>query len=181
MTALIDITGKRFGKLVVVSSRHRRVKRNTTVLVDCDCGRTGVEMFKQAILFQKQTHCGCENGLRNRTHGQSGTRLHRSWYNQKCANRICAKWRRFESMAAFFNWETSLKVVPRDYGRPLGPRNYLIVKGARYPSKNMILINGVPLTMVQCAEVLGVTRERARQLHKSGELEQRMMEQTEEV
>lgn len=57
MPRLIDITGQRFGRLLVVS-KAASLGKNTRWACLCDCGRT-TEVFKSSITSGAQTSCGC--------------------------------------------------------------------------------------------------------------------------
>jgi len=57
MSKLIDLTGQRFGKLVVLS-RAKNVKRRTAWLCRCDCGAEAVKITKY-LRNGETTSCGC--------------------------------------------------------------------------------------------------------------------------
>ena len=60
---LIDLTGQRFGKLVVIS-RESRYNRNTTWRCRCDCGKETV--VRGDVLKRGTTQsCGCGKGLKH--------------------------------------------------------------------------------------------------------------------
>lgn len=120
MPALVDLTGKRFGRLVVVE-RAPNIGRYTAWRCVCDCGNEIVT--KGNSLQQGKTQsCGCiwrENHAKiHKTHGKSKTRLYRVWSDMKrrCRNkkrddyrlyggrgiRVCDEWS--ESYEAFEKW-----------------------------------------------------------------------------
>lgn len=96
MTALIDITGQRFGRLVVIG-RAETLAREARWTLRCDCG--GVTVTTGAKVRSGYTQsCGClvgEAAAKNkRKHGCSNgggrtqeTRLYRIWGRMK--NRCC--------------------------------------------------------------------------------------------
>lgn len=88
-----DITGKRFGKLVVKQFSHRDDRSDIHWLCVCDCGKLTVTN-KSALKNGKTKSCGCFNnemcaviGRLNKTHGfTSGVKKHRMykiWANMK--------------------------------------------------------------------------------------------------
>lgn len=115
-----DLTGMTFGKLVVVS-KAENIGKNTAWLCRCDCG---VErpMLTYNLLAKKSQSCGCVRGIKignfSRTHGGSGTRLHRIFkgMKQRCENQsvpayqyygakgisVCEKWR--DNFETFKEW-----------------------------------------------------------------------------
>jgi hypothetical protein len=123
MPKRIDITGRRFGRLLViefskVNSWHEAVWR-----CRCDCG---VEKFVNgsALRSENTRSCGCWKneliGARKRTHGQSNKNKQASGYSswramrERCCSpthadykdyggrgiTICARWNKFESFFA---------------------------------------------------------------------------------
>lgn len=76
-----DITGQRFGRLVVESFSHKDGHGAHHWKVVCDCGTR--KTASKTNLFGKTKSCGClkreTNGSNLRTHGESGTRTHRIW------------------------------------------------------------------------------------------------------
>jgi hypothetical protein len=57
MPRLIDITGQRFGRLVV-TEKATSGRKNTRWKCACDCGNT-TTVFKSALTCSKQKSCGC--------------------------------------------------------------------------------------------------------------------------
>jgi len=95
MTALIDLTGKRFERLVVVALLAQRFRKEARWLCRCDCGREhsvcGYHLRKGDV-----ASCGCfrreKTQQRSTKHGhaQRGqhTRVYNAWLNakQRCLN-----------------------------------------------------------------------------------------------
>ena len=126
MSKLIDLTGKRFGRLVVIGKSLKRSKhRNTYWFCQCDCGEITCIMAS-SLRFGNTQSCGClriERTIKATTkHGLSGgkqntNRIYRIWRNMKsrCLNSntpkfknhggrgvfICREWLDFEN---FYNW-----------------------------------------------------------------------------
>lgn len=117
-TNVIDLTGKRFGRLLVLRREGRRGKR-ITWLCECDCGalhvaaganlRSGGATSCRSCAFQRM-------GKIRSTHGMSKSREHHCWsmMKQRCCNpkcksfpsyggrgiTVCSRW--LESFEAFF-------------------------------------------------------------------------------
>ena len=120
---LIDLTGQRFGRLVVVERAESKGKRTMWKCL-CDCGNTKV-VGAGNLKNGHTTSCGCVwhevvpevNRSINTRHGMSQTKLHKAWANMRyrCFNprckcydnyggrgiTICDKWNEFEP---FMEW-----------------------------------------------------------------------------
>jgi hypothetical protein len=81
-SSLIDITGKRFGKLIVISRSE-----GTKWVVRCDCGSTDRSVEGNNLRRGKTSSCGCNQGLIK--HGGHGTPAYVSWQSmiQRCTNK----------------------------------------------------------------------------------------------
>ena len=124
MGKLIDLTGQRFGRLVVVERAEYYIRANgdraSRWLCRCDCGQTTV--VRQTNL--KSGHimsCGCLRAemtiQRNLKHGKCQTRLYRIWESmkQRCFDadsknfiryggrgiKMCDEWTDFDT---FYKW-----------------------------------------------------------------------------
>ena len=122
MSRLIDLTGKRFGRLVVIRKTETKDKcSNAWWLCKCDCG---VEIAVRSTLLRKGTtqSCGCYRSDYWREqwtkHGMCDSRLARIWYGMKercnCTTfpayenyggrgiKVCDEWQ--NSFEAFSDW-----------------------------------------------------------------------------
>lgn len=111
-----DLTGQRFGRLVVVSRSDNCRPKAPKWVCHCDCGKTVTT--RSCSLFSGGTQsCGCLRNERvkqsNSTHGLSGTPEYRSWHSMlyRCTKTthksyplyggrgitVCARWHTFES------------------------------------------------------------------------------------
>lgn len=83
MGAPLDLSGQRFGRLVVLSLLDRRTHNKLRWLCECDCGRQH-EITGSRLTSGGAKSCGC---LRT-THGQTKTRLYRIWRGMRarCGN-----------------------------------------------------------------------------------------------
>lgn len=91
MGRLIDLTGQRFGRLVVIEQAPRDSRYHGAMWrCRCDCGcETIVEA--RNLKTGNTSSCGCYHRERQRaakTHGKSGSRLHRIWkaMHTRCYN-----------------------------------------------------------------------------------------------
>ena len=80
MTASIDITGERYGKLTVASRGEMSRHGQRQWICDCDCG--GQTKATAAMLRAgKRGSCSC--GMKRTKHGMSHTRLYNIWSGMK--------------------------------------------------------------------------------------------------
>lgn len=125
MSRLIDLTGRRFGRLTVSHRAPDGIQpsgqRSVRWLCECDCGNTAI--VRAAHLRDGHTKsCGCWNkdeATRNATtHGMDNTRLYRiyTYMKSRCYNKnrqryrdyggrgiaMCDEWK--ESFEKFFEW-----------------------------------------------------------------------------
>lgn len=88
-TESMDLTGQRFGKLVVLKYVGRDSKRNSQWLCQCDCGN---ESTTSSLCLRKgdTRSCGCLIGTNSRRikHGAHDTPEYKAWKNliQRCEN-----------------------------------------------------------------------------------------------
>ena len=125
MSACKDLTGERFGRLVVASRHGTHIKpcgaKSATWTCLCDCGKTTIVETRKLKSGHTKS-CGCFNvyssSIRNRTHGESKTRLYRIWNAivSRCCNanhehyknygargvKMCIEWR--NNFASFRDW-----------------------------------------------------------------------------
>ena len=122
MSKLIDITGQRFGRLVVVKKvPAKNGSTNARWLCKCDCGN---ETTVLGIVLRKgeSQSCGCYRSdywkEKKTVHGKSQSRLARIWYGMKercyCTTcpayaeyggrgvQICEEWK--NDFQTFYDW-----------------------------------------------------------------------------
>lgn len=117
MTEIIDITGRRFNKLVVISRNANRPNGDATWLCACDCGNKKIVVGRQ-IRHGGTKSCGCllHKEPKSKTHGMFGTPTYSCWANMKArCTRVnhpawkryggrgitfCEEWRKFEGFLA---------------------------------------------------------------------------------
>lgn len=119
MGKLKDLTGQRFGKLIVVERAENDSQGNAQWLCKCDCGNKKVIRGYQ-LTNNKTKSCGCLVGHNNETHKKSRTRMFNIWINmiQRCNNpknscykyygnkniQVTKEWLDFEN---FYNWAST--------------------------------------------------------------------------
>lgn len=182
---LIDLTGSRFGRLVVIG-RYGRRGRSVAWLCKCDCG---AEIVTRGDSLRKGAtqSCGCihkeQLQHRNYTHGLTHTRLHNIWgcmvqrcYNNKtpCYNlyggrgiTICDEWR--NEFKSFYDWSISngyadnLTIDRIDVNGNYSPDNCRWVtmkEQSNNRSTNRFLeYNGERHTISEWGELLGIDSE----------------------
>ena len=134
MSALKDLTGQRFGRLVVIGREGSTAQGTATWRCLCDCGNECV--VEGAKLRKGNTKsCGCLHNdaarQRRTTHGKSGTRIYAIWKTmiQRCSNpcnknydryggrgiTVCTEWR--NDFQKFYEWS---KESGYDENAPVG-------------------------------------------------------------
>jgi len=144
MPPLIDLSGKRFGRLTVVA-RAKNLGKRTRWQCVCDCGKRA-EVLASSLITGTTRSCGCykadQTSKANTTHGESNTRLHRIWaaMRRRCQNpnychysyyggrgiKVCDEWNDY---AVFSKWakengySDDLTIDRIDYNGDYSPQN----------------------------------------------------------
>ncbi len=179
---LIDLTGKRFEKLVVLSQSENKHGR-TYWLCRCDCGNKKIISGKELNRGTTKS-CGCLRKKtmtdRRKTHGQSESRLYYIWLTmkQRCENpnqekhkkdyqdrgiTVCKEWHSFE---IFRNWSVSngyadnLTIDRIDNNKSYTPENCRWVDNKTQSNNRRsnvnLTFNGSTQTIAQWAEQLDI-------------------------
>lgn len=121
MAPLKDLTGQRFGRLVVIERAGSDKHRRATWRCQCDCGKVRV-FYSCNLINGRAKSCGClkNEKLQQRciVHGKRQSRLYGIWINMKkrCSNpivhnyhryggrgiRVCDEW--LHDFQAFYDW-----------------------------------------------------------------------------
>lgn len=180
-----DISGKRFGKLVVVGIGGRTSKGKILWECKCDCGNTA--LVEKSKLGKYTNSCGCVRREVNRNrqlrHGQTKTRLHKLWCSmrQRCTEggaernvyfdrgiSVCEEWSSYE---AFRDWAmshgydpnaprgtTTIDRINNDKG--YSPDNCRFVtqtgNSRNRRTNRMVLVDGEKITMAEASERYGI-------------------------
>lgn len=196
MGAFIDITGQRYGRLVVTNRAKDYVSPKGYVAVNwecrCDCGNTtivrGCNLKRGATIS-----CGCvvEEHPNHTTHGQSKTRLYNIWRGiiSRCTNpsccegyadrgiSVCKEW--LESYETFRKWSIengyndSLSIDRIDVNGNYEPHNcrWADVETQQNNKRNnhYLVFNGETKTISQWAKEVGIPAQRIKdRINKCG-------------
>lgn len=125
MSKLINLSGQRFGRLVVIRQAESKIYPNkrkvTNWICKCDCGNV-ITTRADSLRNGKTKSCGCihqEILLKNiKKHGMAGSRIYITWQNMKdrCINdkninfknyggrgiSVCSEWK--DSFEEFYKW-----------------------------------------------------------------------------
>lgn len=122
MAVVKDLTGQRFGRLVVLKQDGKTNNGNAKWFCQCDCGNTK-SIASYALRRGNTRSCGCLQSERSKTasitHGEAKTRLYKIWagiktrcYNQnqvyeyskygKRGIKMCEEWK--NSYECFRDW-----------------------------------------------------------------------------
>lgn len=181
MKPATDLTGQRFGRLVVGECIAKKNGRHTC-MCQCDCGSTK-EMKPCDLLSGKTVSCGClrserlKDGL-HATHGQYATPANKSWSQmiQRCTNpsdpvyqkygaagiTVCDRWMVFENFLADMGERpsgTTLDRWPNQKGNyePGNCRWATPLEQSNNLSNNFrVEYKGVTYTIRELSEVAGV-------------------------
>lgn len=114
----LDLTGHRFGRLVVLSEEEQSQRGQANWLCQCDCGKLKIIRLS-SLRGGDSLSCGCrklEPNLLNTKHNKSKSPVYRVWTNMKarCLDKghqayknyggrgvtVCESWRTFENFYA---------------------------------------------------------------------------------
>ena len=202
---LIDLTGRRFGRLVVVE-KHGHKGKAVTWLCKCDCGSEVIVRGKD-LCGGLTRSCGCIHREqlieRNTTHGLCGQRLYNIWgcMVQRCSNinnpcydlyggrgiTICDEWRR--DFGAFYDWAMShgykddLTIDRIDNDKGYSPDNcrWITAKeqGNNRSTNRYLEFNGEKHTISEWGELLGIDSETiASRLRRGWSIEKTLTEES---
>ena len=184
MSNKVDLTGNRYGRLVVVKDSLRR--KNSCVMWEClcDCGNT-TYVITSHLKSGAIRSCGClrkeENKVRLKTHGLSKSRLFRIWAGMisRCKNKtqsgyknyggrgisVCKEWN--DSFSVFKDWafahgyNDNLTIERIDVNGNYCPENCKWITKAEQNNNtrqsHFVTIEGKTLTIKQWCDVYGIS------------------------
>ena len=186
MGNFIDLTGMRFGRLVVINRAKNTKDRKSQWLCRCDCGNETI-VCGRYLRSGATKSCGCyhserthEVGIRNKIHGFSHTRLYRIWNGilRRCNNpkskrysdyggrgiTVCEEWASdfmcFRSWALKNGYCDDLSLDRKDNDGPYSPENCRwatdYVQANNARSNRLITYKGKTQTMKQWADEYGL-------------------------
>lgn len=184
MKKCIDLSGKKFGKLLVCNRCSDYIQPNGQhkVMYEClcDCGNTVVTRADYIKNGHTQS-CGCLQGINLRKHGKGNTRIYEIWCNIKtrCYNKsnkryldyggrgitVCDEW--LHDFQAFYDWSMAngyrddLTIDRIDNNKGYLPDNcrWVTQKEQQNNRRNnhLITYNGKTQTLAQWADEIGLS------------------------
>lgn len=184
---LIDLTGKRFGRLTVIERSSEKNQCSSKWICECDCGNV-VSVYSHNLRQGTTVSCGCynlerlHNDKRHLTHGLGNHPIYETWCHMKtrCCNpnatgyenwggrgiTICDEWK--EDFVQFYDWSIThgwregLTIDRIDNDGPYSPDNCRWVtpkEQANNTRRNHILeFNGKRHTISEWSEITGIDR-----------------------
>jgi len=176
-----DLVGQTFGRWTAISAAPHRNRKRFWVC-QCSCGKTG-EVYGHALITGKAKSCGCWRvdaiGNRSRTHGESGTRIHRIWKSmrKRCINpsetaypnyggrgiTVCDEWQDFETFASWARangYADNLTIERIDVNGNYCPENCTwatMAEQSRNKRSNVkVEINGIQMCLSDAARAHGI-------------------------
>ena len=178
---LIDLTGKTFGRLTVISRSKNKFGR-VYWLCKCECGNEKSISGKELNNGNTRS-CGCLrkeiSATKARTHGQTESRLYYIWLTmkQRCENpnsakakdychrgiTVCPEWHSFEvfqEWALANGYADNLTIDRIDNNKDYSPDNCRWTDNKTQANNRrsnvLITFNGITQTIAQWAEQLGM-------------------------
>lgn len=175
---LIDRTGERHTRLVVVSRAPNKSETDTNARWNCvcDCGKE-VIAYGQDLKRGKVKSCGCLNAERIKTHGASRSPVYKVWQQmfQRCENpncdayrnygargiRVDDRWKSFETFIADMGIPAKGLTIERkdnngNYSKDNCEWVPMKVQGSNKRNNVHLTYEGVTLTLSQWAERTGI-------------------------
>lgn len=178
-----DITGKKYGKLIVVSECGRDKWGRVLWLCKCECGKETITT-KNKLEIGKKKSCGCLiDDIKtwiHRKHGMSETRLYGIYQSMKtrCYRNhvahhlykdrgitICEEWSGEDGFSSFAEWamkngyEDDLTIDRKDNEKGYSPDNcrWITMKEQQNNKRNNVCLtfNGETHTIAEWGEITG--------------------------
>lgn len=189
-----DLTGKRFGRLLVIGFDHTGEKGHSYWNCECDCGEKAI-VRRDQLLSGHTTSCGCYVSDVNRDrctkHGLSNERLYDIWRAMKhrCKNteisryggrgiEVCDEWNDFK---AFYDWsihngyKPNLSIDRINNDGNYSPENCRwadnVTQGNNRCTNRYVEYNGFRHTISEWSRLFGVHRETLRYRINHGDMQ----------
>lgn len=190
MSKKIDLTGQRFGRLVVLCENGRTKDSRVLWLCKCQCGAE-VTVSGKSLRNGETASCGCLHrdllSERSKTHGMRKSRIYSVWHGilkrtgiHKGANEehkrdyidrgiaVCDEWKTFENFrdwALSHNYSDGLQIDRIDNDKGYCPENCRFVscrENVNNRRNTLRLPDGKPLAIF-CSEIGIQTRENGKE------------------
>lgn len=187
MPSYIDLTGQRFGRLLVKTRSGTHKLGGAIFECTCDCGNV-VQVRAQSLRQCHTKSCGCLNSdqkrdiciERNTSHGQTGTKTYETWVNMlsRCFNKnslsykkygargttVCKRWLKFENFFSDMGKRpigyTLDRINTRGNYEPTNCRWATMKQQQNNRNNNVRLtLNGDTFTIQEWARRTGISRE----------------------
>jgi len=130
MAPIVDISGRRFGRLTVLEATTERRGREVLWLCECDCGKK-LKVRGYCLRSGATQSCGCRKiervGALRRTHGLRRTPEYKSWAMMKvrCLNQSnpAFKWYGARGVSICPQWLNSFETFLADMGKRPSPKH----------------------------------------------------------
>lgn len=177
----LELVGRRFNRLVVLSEVGRDLDGKVTWLCLCDCGNTTTKngsLLKAGIVKS----CGCQKGRPTASHLMTGTRIYRIWANMLSRTRnanhpsyayyggrgivVCDRWLEFQNfyadMGTTYREDLTIdRIDPNGNYEPGNCRWATTTEQNQNTRRNIwITFGGQTLIMGHWADRLGIPRRR---------------------
>jgi hypothetical protein len=200
MTAKLTLTGRRFGRLVVIKEAGRCKYGQVLWECRCDCGKTTI-VLGNSLQRRLTKSCGCLHSELNRkrltTHGMSRERQYKNWAGmiQRCRDQrhryyknyggrgitVCDRWLNFENFFEDMGPQPDGMTIEReDNNKGYEPGNCKWATRAiqnRNKQGNVYLEhNGMRLLQQDWAKILRISRSAIRYHLKRGKTFEEIIE-----
>lgn len=186
MPRLIDLTGQRFGRLVVVERVENSADGRARWLCRCDCGQSKT-VLGEHLKKGRTKSCGCakseSSSKRFKKHGGRNSKLYRIWSNMKdrCNNpdckvysdyggrgiKVCKEW--IDDFSAFQKWalangyKEGLTIDHKDNDKGYSPDNCRWtdrkIQGNNKRNCRYITYKGQRKTVAEWSDITGIPHD----------------------
>lgn len=186
MPKLIDLTGQRFGRMVVIERADNSADGRARWLCRCDCGQSKT-VLGEHLKKGRTKSCGCakseSSSKRFKKHGGRNSKLYRIWSNMKdrCNNpdckvysdyggrgiKVCKEW--IDDFSAFQKWalangyKEGLTIDRKDNDKGYSPDNCRWtdrkIQGNNKRNCRYITYKGQRKTVAEWSEITGIPHE----------------------